>query len=114
MRISDWSSDVCSSDLGSSRGPTAVTRKSTSASTFTCGPSGSRAREGWNGWSSSERGWTKPEMQSEPGRRTSFPADWWSRASADRKSVVEGKGGSGGVDSGGSRNSKKKKKEKTV
>src|SRR3546814_10578030 len=70
MRISDWSSDVCSSDLGSSRGPTAVTRKSTSASTFTCGPSGSRARAGWNGWSSSERGWTKPEMQSEPGRRS--------------------------------------------
>src|SRR3546814_17265760 len=111
MRISDWSSDVCSSDLGSRRGlkqrsanpralptcrripwepariETVSSRAKTSAATV-AGSHGSR------------RGLNRARARSPATRHT------------DRKSVVSGNGGSESGDTGGRRSTKKKKEEK--
>src|SRR3546814_15583299 len=109
MRISDWSSDVCSSDLGDARGRRGAgvegeaRRRGDRA----------RARGGGGGAGGPRRA---PRAQSRlcpgpqrlaeggPGR-----ASGGRRRRAERKSVVAGKGGSVRVDLGGRRTHKKKK-----
>src|SRR3546814_16398491 len=85
MRISDWSSDVCSSDLGHQRHPGRRSRRT-------------QARHG------GRRPRPLPDRRYRA-RRRRIP-----RIAADRKSVVEGKSVSVRVDLGGRRIIKKKKK----
>src|SRR3546814_14338353 len=105
MRISDWSSDVCSSDLqthlregwhGSGHGdaPKESCSASRSASTR---PDSCRAR--MNGGPPSTGAWCLATGCRRQHRRRRL----------DRKSVVEGKRVSGRVDLGGRRHMKKKK-----
>src|SRR3546814_17887835 len=89
MRISDWSSDVCSSDLPP------------------CRDHRDARREGL------ERP-VHPDMTAQPAAIDPPSADWHERAERiafdgrDRKSVAKGKGGSDRVDTGGRRHMKKK------
>src|SRR3546814_16299971 len=107
MRISDWSSDVCSSDLGSNTEPGCTQRSPAK-----------RARK-------RSRRWVQRMVKASPrltcfiggGIRT-YPtrlASLFSPSvvSADRKSVVSGKSVSVRVDLGGSRIIKKKKQRIT-
>src|SRR3546814_19128515 len=88
MRISDWSSDVCSSDLGSSA----------------C-----RNRPNWRG--TGGRNWLPDPRRRRTDAETRHGLDRCRPpAPADRKSVVEGKSVSVRVDIGGRRIIKKKKK----
>src|SRR3546814_16389328 len=92
MRISDWSSDVCSSDLSGGRGSSARVRKTMGRSSFvvaaaaTVGPI-ARATRNSPAVASSRLGQNPP---------------------ADRKGGGEGKRGSVRVDLGGRRIIKKK------
>src|SRR3546814_17972647 len=107
MRISDWSSDVCSSDLLDDRGPGVTDRftpgrragafgihAGTPRRTVAPHPEGARRRRG--------------------ARRAQDPdGRWWSRhaAGVERKSVMEGKRVSVRVDLGGARIVTKKHNE---
>src|SRR3546814_19582678 len=96
MRISDWSSDVCSSDLGSPlarRSPKSVAGLRLRASTRRAG---FRTRPAGRGDFSDRR------------RRAARPS---CRYALDRKSVVSGKSVSVRVDLGGRRIIKKKKQQ---
>src|SRR3546814_12290183 len=96
MRISDWSSDVCSSDLGctSTSAPTSPTGCSTCSTTSAC---------------PMRRGPTWPARPAPPRERPPPPPPRW----GDRKRVLEGKSVSGRVDLGGRRLIKKTKKQLT-
>src|SRR3546814_15570755 len=103
MRISDWSSDVCSSDL---------TRSSRSRARRGASAGGSRwKRSGSSTFSSTvSRGSRWKLWNTKPMRRLrmSLPASS-SRVATERKSVVEGKRVYVRVDLGGRRIIKKKK-----
>src|SRR3546814_11467821 len=90
MRISDWSSDVCSSDLISKRAPRRVSHPQSNLFAVE-GKSGPDLREKQRG------AWT-------PVRRARLNAR---RVARDRKSVVSGKRVSVRVDLGGRRSIKK-------
>src|SRR3546814_12842533 len=104
MRISDWSSDVCSSDLGIRKGATP-------------GASGVRGMDRHRDVNErKERITALANLQS----RTPIPGSWAARSSAtlrwagtgsrrDRKSVVSGKSVSVRLDLGGRRILKKQK-----
>src|SRR3546814_11903653 len=99
MRISDWSSDVCSSDLRSSAGRRAGTRGGTRtapSATASAGPCSAA--------------WRTPQAPA-PGSVRCLRA-WAPRASTDRKSVVSGKSVSVRVDLGGTSLIEKTKKHK--
>src|SRR3546814_20461747 len=106
MRISDWSSDVCSSDLSSKRGSTEkkgplrrVPSKSSSAD----------AIANASLWHSVMASLSR-SLAFVPGIRSSSQTD----ARSDRKSVVEGKCVSVRVELGGRGIIKKKKKRKHI
>src|SRR3546814_19568989 len=86
MRISDWSSDVCSSDLRLRAGPIAVS-----------GAAGGRRRQA-------------VERTSNAASPASGRPETSTEVTSDRKSVVEGKSVSIRVDLGGRRNIKTKNK----
>src|SRR3546814_11306375 len=98
MRISDWSSDVCSSDLQISCAATASPGY------------GANTRRGAHSRADRE---IKPCDHSSPAlsvhRAACAPGD--GSSPGDRKSAVSGKGVAGRVDLGGSRLSKKKKQD---
>src|SRR3546814_17090480 len=102
MRISDWSSDVCSSDLGpqfSSRAESLLYRAAgLDVIGMTAMPEAALARE-------AELCYQMVAMV------TDFDA-WHGEHEADRTSVVLGKSGAGSVDLGGRRILKKKKRQK--
>src|SRR3546814_16586238 len=101
MRISDWSSDVCSSDLG------------TPPPRVRCGSAGRGCRRRPSGLSHADRlsreyRWPRPDL---PARRP-YGAAGAPSGRPDRKSVGEGKSVSVRVDLGGRRYLKKKKHKK--
>src|SRR3546814_15780170 len=106
MRISDWSSDVCSSDLLNAGSGTASPHRKPRAEAGKLGCGGRIDRRGARlgllrlpatvGYA---RNFRRVDRQPD-GART------------DRKSVVSGKGVSVSVDTGGRRSIKKKKKQK--
>src|SRR3546814_16422922 len=104
MRISDWSSDVCSSDLTITRLPIVKIVPNTGSSALKKPIAGN----------------TSPPNQPSPKVRStktcpvppSAKAKQMPRMTVDRKSVVEGKSGSERVDPGGRRNIKKQTLEK--
>src|SRR3546814_18322503 len=100
MRISDWSSDVCSSDLRSSRLASSWRTTSVHLTETTQGPS-CRSNPSYVSSISAE----PPECLEKRHWRSSRTI----RASTDRKSVVSGKSVSVRVDLGGRRIIKKKK-----
>src|SRR3546814_13922621 len=111
MRISDWSSDVCSSDLLRWH-LLRYTSSSTPPSSRRAGRPGP-PHEPQPRWSppppSPDSSWWRPRApHSEPSSPS--PA-LLSTTPPDRKSVVEGKSVTGRVDLGGSRIIKKKKKK---
>src|SRR3546814_19689385 len=99
MRISDWSSDVCSSDL-----PEDLTRVALGVVANVQGAVSGTGQIRWdrNSVSSDGRFGTQD---------MSLAAAFGPVTGLDRKSVVEGKSVSVRVDLGGRRNSKKKKEE---
>src|SRR3546814_11476404 len=100
MRISDWSSDVCSSDLGFLQLP---------APQHTCSATRlSRNTQGKHNVPIRVQA-ALPRHRTRAGRRAAGVAA--SRAAGDRKSVVSGKRVSVRVDTGGRRIIKKKKKK---
>src|SRR3546814_11468950 len=101
MRISDWSSDVCSSDLH--RG-----RKSLRSQRARCSGSGWAIRQASRGLQAHRWGHRlrRDYCRRVAGFRTSTGGR---RRHQDRKSVVSGKRGAGRVDLGGPRTMKKKK-----
>src|SRR3546814_12430118 len=105
MRISDWSSDVCSSDLSSPRKRGPISRPSRQRNRQELGPR--------------FRGGDDENKDTSSCQKFSFPTKWIprpprsfvhaaSRSTRDRKSVVEGKSGSVRGDLGGRRIIKKK------
>src|SRR3546814_18769320 len=100
MRISDWSSDVCSSDLASGNDPrsprnaTIPRRRADAARVRNTRP------RSWSGCARTGAGAAGIAAKARPASRRE-----------DRKSVVEGKSGSVRVDLGGRRIIKKKKTE---
>src|SRR3546814_19617019 len=113
MRISDWSSDVCSSDLPMRTIRSALTRDETDAARGITSRSTSRRRRypgrarvyhlhGFGEESADRRRAQKSWYESTPGVRT--------QRSKDRKSVGSGKSVSVRVDLGGRRIIKKKNK----
>src|SRR3546814_19654133 len=110
MRISDWSSDVCSSDLSDADSPLART-----ASTDTAAGDG-RAAQPWAGsFANLANGpAARPHIRRQPGRTRcrsgSRSAGSRATASLDRRSVVDGKGGYVRLELGGRGFIKKKKK----
>src|SRR3546814_18823557 len=95
MRISDWSSDVCSSDLGlPARGPGAV-------------PGGQR-RPGPAAAVADHQEVCRAAAQAAGGEELIPHRPAARRALCDRKSVVQGKSVSGSVDLGGGQHIKKK------
>src|SRR3546814_18599297 len=130
MRISDWSSDVCSSDLSPRRpsissatndGPAACYVSSCAVnapppetsyrSTISTGGGSIRSSRTCPPCSLPLR-WSKPTTASAAGspKTRSASSKKTSGCSTDRKNVVEGKRVSVRVDLGGRRNNKKKKK----
>src|SRR3546814_14033056 len=97
MRISDWSSDVCSSDLGCST--------STSARRWRKG-SPRAQRDGRNGSTESRQ---RTSLKCRRMKISCVSCASPAKRSSDRKSVVEGKSVSVSVDLGGRRIIKKKK-----
>src|SRR3546814_15043543 len=91
MRISDWSSDVCSSDLHAPVGAASAAPTGIASAT-------ADARHRWI------TAWRAPR----PLRRSSAPRPAVAQREPDRKSVVEGKSVSVRVDLGGRRIIKKK------
>src|SRR3546814_12070294 len=125
MRISDWSSDVCSSDLGGPGASVYATAKGalmtyTRAMAKELGPQGIRVNAVCPGLigTSFHDIFSKPEGRAAtagntPLRREGHPdevADTIVYLASARKSVVSGKSVSGRVDLGGRRTIKKKKK----
>src|SRR3546814_18546782 len=109
MRISDWSSDVCSSDIASSRSRSPwITAFACTISVYSraCG-----ASSRWNTrqWVSVQSiiGATDRRNDAAPGCGL---GGGWPGTDLDRKSVVAGKRGSGRVDLGGRGLLNKKKK----
>src|SRR3546814_16123389 len=107
MRISDWSSDVCSSDLASGR-------SSGGRAGIEPGPRERRLRAGARGrptscWSVTRCAWCGGFSRAAKPGKTSPAAQSEGR---DRKSVGEGKSVAGRVDLGGCRFLKKKNKKK--
>src|SRR3546814_13698142 len=101
MRISDWSSDVCSSDL-----PRFAGRRSIARSTVVRRSISARLR----GWETGRSSPPSPASEEVPlSSDTAPPAA--RTTSRDRKSVVEGKSVSVRVDLGGRRIMKKKKQK---
>src|SRR3546814_12564282 len=107
MRISDWSSDVCSSDLGISMAAAGLV--------FATRSVWMAARQVEMTVLQDFRIAGRPEQREDrgvggerdkPSRETHL-----SGPSEDRKSVVQGQSGSGRVDRGGRRTIKKKKKK---
>src|SRR3546814_13963848 len=101
MRISDWSSDVCSSDLAPGGG-----MQKTGGAGFELRPP-ARARR--SQWIMARHGLDRLPARRGPGqpaRAASGSAAW-----RERKSVVVGKSVSVGVDPGGRRLLKKKKNQ---
>src|SRR3546814_19622806 len=95
MHISDWSSDVCSSDLSDSRGPT--------IDCYVFDPS-TGALSGRRRFATLDEATGRPD-----GGACDGESHYWSAGvSADRKSVVSGKSVSVRVDLGGRRLIKKK------
>src|SRR3546814_16825128 len=98
MRISDWSSDVCSSDLSRSR------------------PRADRGRRTAAGRPAARPAAPRPPCPSVRAAAAGLPPEGYGRRPAspagDRKSVVEGKSVSVRVDLGGRRIIKKKKKQR--
>src|SRR3546814_13517103 len=100
MRISDWSSDVCSSDLPAWASPPCFQGMACTGA------------PGRNFWKPSTTSWSpalSPSYMTKPSL-TRGPTDTGMNA-ADRKSVVKGKSVSVRVDLGGGRIIKKKTKE---
>src|SRR3546814_19494133 len=100
MRISDWSSDVCSSDLIESS-VTSVVALILTAKNVKLTPSVIRARTSWMGNTSSGWGDSSGIPRSDESKKEN--------ENEDRKSVVSGKSVSVRVDLGGRRIMKKKK-----
>src|SRR3546814_15934545 len=105
MRISDWSSDVCSSDL-------VPTQWSRGVGTLVLVRQWVENRDTGGGH------WGKPQVAETRHIVATWPDAAKQMAEAqekrDRKSVVEGKGVSVSVDFGGSRIMKKKKTDKAI
>src|SRR3546814_19691488 len=97
MRISDWSSDVCSSDLTDARG---------AAQRFSRRQPGLFRRR--------DRARQQPRRTGEERRAGDRPHRAGRRARTDRKSVVSGKSVSVRVDLGGRRIIKKKTKKDNI
>src|SRR3546814_15801357 len=114
MRISDWSSDVCSSDLD--RSIVAGTRMRRTGS---CADGGCGKSLGYRGHCDGDDGDQDrhPHPAHSAGHRgrvvRGYTGPGRAEYSRDRKSVVEGKSGSVRVDLGGSRSIKKKKQKKS-
>src|SRR3546814_19227792 len=100
MRISDWSSDVCSSDLGASRRSRADAARADAAGERCHGPPAQRAERR----AAARRGAAAPRLGPRPLRGLTRQ---------DRKSVEEGESVSVSVDLGGRRFIKKKHRRTT-
>src|SRR3546814_3465740 len=110
MRISDWSSDVCSSDLRRRACPTSAPRRDRSVRSFRGVERRDRSVRSFRSGRS---------VRSGPASAVAGHAGWWPegpgevvglRLPEDRKSVVSGKSVAVRVDLGCCRNIKKKKK----
>src|SRR3546814_13876803 len=101
MRISDWSSDVCSSDLGSVGIAQSVVQMRVAGEDDATLPPGEAGEVLVRGDSVMKGYWRNPDATAETLRGGWLP---------DRKSVVEGKSGSVRVDPGGCGSLKKKKR----
>src|SRR3546814_17220875 len=111
MRISDWSSDVCSSDLLTSSDTSRPrrTRRSDSVAKASAGMGTDSALGTPRCLSSSRAAWTRfcTSLSTSALGTSNLPA---STRASERKSVVEGKRVSVGVDLGGRRILNKNKK----
>src|SRR3546814_17083950 len=95
MRISDWSSDVCSSDLGA-----APIMQGRCAQPVVRAPTPWQARPKWGPWRQDQAcGIDRAEKP--PSTSFDFAQERLASPAKDRKSVVEGKSVSGRVDLGG-------------
>src|SRR3546814_15657894 len=111
MRISDWSSDVCSSDL--SQAPDRLSRTRPRRSPGRGVMMGIRTAARLS--AHRHREWLPSRVQTAaqlPADRASAPVGDAARRSRDRKRVVEGKSVSVRVDLGGGRFIKQKKEKK--
>src|SRR3546814_18767279 len=106
MRISDWSSDVCSSDLAANRTPS-QSQSEDQSQTQNPSPAPTWATERTHATTALV---AAPRSLMHAAATTDLPVD--DLATADRKSVVEGKSVSVCVDLGGRRIIKKKQKQK--
>src|SRR3546814_13592463 len=107
MRISDWSSDVCSSDLAARHGFVRACRGRLSGDAPVAqGPSDAIPAPGL-------RGGRRAELRPDCGGEERDAGEAGRRGAGDRKSVGEGKGVSVRVDLSGGRRIKKKKRSKT-
>src|SRR3546814_19302012 len=104
MRISDWSSDVCSSDLVPLHSVT-LERRARSSSSARASPAGG-CRGPWRQIWPPGSGLSSTIPTETPLLAATCAAD---RPAGERKSVAEGKGVSVRVDLGGRRSLKKKK-----
>src|SRR3546814_15279932 len=110
MRISDWSSDVCSSDLGAR----CRTHDRTQLFGRRWGRPATGSAQGWSMRGGRRMGAAMVALVIAilPGAFRLLPTSHRVER-ADRKSVVEGKSGSVSVDRGGRRNLKKTKKRQS-
>src|SRR3546814_16276934 len=96
MRISDWSSDVCSSDLGLQKVTTTINPSATSANTMGLVQPPGRGKPPRRSSSTTAQAANTPSTapahsQVRPGRSATTASEHSGVTSPDRKSVEEGK-----------------------